>query len=275
MPSHIGSLTFEHSKHLTPNSSLSSIVLLDEVLDNETHRLLTLGLGVHMRSISTQIYNFTSLNETIQKTRPLLDFTKIPNTRYNYQYPIFQRLREELRKVFSELKEISEIEEIRKGLGITSDPWDRYLILDSKYFIKLLCQETQMSTWELVCFLEFVVYSVKNELVSMFKIDMKELREEFLKYVRESSTEIMTKMIQDPESVDPEWGLNQIDERIIKNFYVEAKMKNWMEEFKNDYDELLNHGTQSEKRKIDSETGTNEPPSLVKNFLTKVMMPPK
>lgn len=250
MPSNIGSLTYEHSKHITPESSLTSIVLLDEQLENDTHRMLTLGLGVHMRSISSQVYNFTSLNETIQKNSLVLDFTKICQTTFNYQIPVFQKLREALQKIFTEVKEISDLEEARKVFGIGLEPWDKYLVLDSKYFVKFLCQDLQLSTWETIVFCEFVVYSVRNELISMFKIEMHELKKEFLKYVKGVSCEAMLKIANNPESPDADWILNNIDENVIKRFYVEAKMRNWLKDYKDDYDELMGHTVPSGTQKL-------------------------
>jgi hypothetical protein len=268
MPCNIGSLAFEHSKHVSTNSSLSSIFVLNEDLDNETHRLLTLGLGAHLRSFCSHVYNFGSRNNLINNTEVVLDFTKILQTSYNYQFPIFKKLRNDFLEIFSNLNEMQEAEEIRKIIGIVTDPWEKYLYLDSKYFIKLLCQTHSLKTWELIVFIEFIVYSVKNEMISLFKIDMEVLRTEFLTYIKGLTMEVIGKLISSPDTIDIDWGLRQIDEKIIKIFYIEAKMKDWLRDYQDDYEEPSNSAPKFNLEKL--KFPVKEQKSVIQKFLENI-----
>ena len=223
-----------------------------------------------MKSISSQVYNFSSTHEIIQKNKPILDFLAMSQTNFSYQYPIFKKLREEMMKIFHELKEMTDIEEIRKKFKLPTEPWDQYLYLDSRYFVNLLCQDKQLSTWELACFIEFIVYSIKNELISKFKIDMKTLREEFLKHSKSIYCDTTIEIIKNPETVDPVIALKEIDEKIIKSFYIEAKMNNWLKEYQDDYDELLTHGTASGIQKFKPDMKP-EPKSISQQFIDNIL----
>ena len=85
-----------------------------------------------------------------------------------------------------------------------------------------------MKTWELIVYIEFIVYSIKNELISMFKIDMNIVREEFLKFISKQKNHAIASIMKNPEDLEVDKILAEIDEKIVKLFYIEAKMKNWL-----------------------------------------------
>lgn len=239
MPTNLGSLAFEHSKHVSKDSSLSSILVLDKDVNDDTHRLMTESINIHMQSISSQVFNFHTEDEVIKRQIPVLDFTNIGNFFIPCQLPVYAKLRKELVKLFVSLKEERSTEEIRKKYKIDSDPWDKYLILDSKYFLTLLCQSAPLSIPELTAFLQFILWSVKNETISMFKADLHEVRAEFLTFFKSLDTEVEVRLRKHPELVDAEWALDQINTKIIPRFYDHAKMKGWLRDYKDDYEELL------------------------------------
>jgi hypothetical protein len=190
-----------------------------------------------MQSISSQVFNFNAEDEVIRRQTPVLDFTNIGN--FLIPLPVYAKLRKELVELFGSLREIKSTEEIRKKYKIGSDPWDKYLLLDSKYFLTLLCQSAPLSIPELTAFLQFILWSVKNETISLFKADLHEVRTEFLSFFKSLDTEVEVRLRKHPESVDAEWALDQINSKIIPRFYDHAKMKGWLRDFKDDYEELL------------------------------------
>ena len=111
-----------------------------------------------------------------------------------------------------------------------------------------------MKTWELIVYIEFIVYSIKNELISMFKIDMNIVREEFLKFISKQKNHAIASIMKNPEDLEVDKILAEIDEKIVKLFYIEAKMKNWLKDYKDDYEELIFQGPSSEVSKLKSES---------------------
>lgn len=256
----IGSLIFEHSKKIKENSSLTSILIQDEDVTDENYRLFTQGLNTHLKSLVSQVYNFHSDHPELSQTKPTLNFIQPKFTEYSYQLPIFSLLRNRLMQIFKDLKDQQDIEKIKKNYGFKSDPWDMYLLLDSKYYLNLLCQDSQLTTIELIVFTEFIIYSVKNELISMFKIEMPVLKKEFIKYISTCSSHGLTLLMKDPTNVDPASILQDIDDNIIKNFFVEAKIQGWLKEYKDDYEELLHSSTASTQSTLRTELAPEEDP---------------
>lgn len=257
---------FEHSKKLKENSSLTSILVQDEDVTDENFRLFTQGLNVHLKSLVSQVYSFQSDHPDLSKTKPVLNFVQPRFSEYPYQMPVLAELRTRLMTIFKDLKDQHDVEKIKEKFGFKSDPWDKYLLLDSKYYISLLCQDSQMTTVELIAFIEFVVYSVKNELISLFKIEMPLVRKEFLRFLKTCSSHGLALLMRDPEKVDPVKALQDIDESVVKNFYVEAKIQGWLKEYQDDYEELLHSSTAPTQTKLRTEVAPEKEPQ------TKILM---
>jgi len=243
--------------------------VLNEDVTNENHRLLTQGLASNLKSLVSQTVSFFSENSQLNQMLPRLNFIQPVVTEYPYQMPIFQVLRSRLMSIFSEMKEQHDVEIIREKFGFKSDPWDKYLLLDSKYYINLLCQDTQLTTVELVLFIEFVVFSIRNELISMFKIEMPVLRKEFLKFAATCSSPGLSSLMRDPLKVDPVPTLEDVDKNIIKHFYVEAKIQGWLKDYQDDYDELLQSSTSSKHSTLRTDIKPEKDPTS-KLFLERI-----
>lgn len=243
--------------------------MLNEEVTNENQRLLTQGLAAHLKSLVSQTVSFYSENSQLNQKLPRLNFIQPVMTEYPYQIPIFQVLRSRLMKIFYNLKEQHDNEIIKQHHGIKSDPWDKYLLLDSKYYINLLCQDTQMSTVELALFIEFVVFSIENELISMFKIEMPVLRKEFLKFVANCSSLGLSNLMRDPLKVDPIPTLEDIDKNIIKHFYIEAKIQGWLNDYQDDYEDLLHSSTSSQHSTLRTDVKAEKDPAS-KLFLERI-----
>lgn len=162
MPTNITNIIFEQSKSLTNDTSLTSLTLLEENIGDQIHNTLSLGLAVHMRSFVNQVINFESEKKPFKDNSPAIDFTKYKKVPIMSQNPIFQAIRAELLEIFDELKQMQELEDARVKLNIKTEPWDKYLLLDSHFFLKLLNQDSPLAFWEQILFLDFIVYSIKH-----------------------------------------------------------------------------------------------------------------
>ena len=70
----------------------------------------------------------------------------------------------------------------------------------------------------------------------MFKIDMNIVREEFLKFISKQKNHAIASIMKNPEDLEVDKILAEIDEKIVKIFYIESKMKNWLKDYKDDYE---------------------------------------
>jgi hypothetical protein len=232
---------------------LTSIVIFDEDISDDNHRKLTAGLQSELMSMASQTVTFASKHKTIESSSLIFDFIRPVSSEFPYQLPIFQALRRKMMKIFQSLHEISSSENMKEKHGIKSEPWDKYLLLDSNYFIPLLCQDIQTSIHEIACFVEFVVFSIENELISMFKIEMNQVRKEFFKFLKTCSTEGINALRKDPKQVDVEAVLTDIDKNVIKHFYIECKMQGWLKEFQDDYEDLFISSSASSQSTLKTE----------------------
>ena len=59
--------------------------------------------------------------------------------------------------------------QMRKELKMNEDPWDNYLVHDSKYFMPLLCHSTSLRIEEQIVVSKFIQFSIKLENISEYK----------------------------------------------------------------------------------------------------------
>jgi hypothetical protein len=69
---------------------------------------------------------------------------------------------------------------LKKQLKIEEEPWENYLIHDSKYFIPLLCHSKEQSIEEQILIAKFIIHSIKDESISEFKPMGENLSKELL-----------------------------------------------------------------------------------------------
>ncbi|CAG9321097.1 unnamed protein product [Blepharisma stoltei] len=249
MPTNIANMIFEHSKYLSDKSSLTSVTILEENSEDNIHNTLSLGMAVHMRSFVNQVINFETIKKPFIDNRPSLDFTKGKKIPIIWQHPILQSIRAEFIEIFSDLKQMQELEEARSKLNIKTEPWEKYLLLDSNYFLKLMNQDTPMELWEQIIFLNFCIYVIKNEMVSMIKSDMKIVRNEFLEFIRKSvDTTVNGLKYRISEATDVQDIRKKLNKAINEVFLEELKRKGNLKPHKEDYEELIasSHSTSVE-----------------------------
>jgi len=239
MPSHITNLVYENSKHLTSESSLTSVFLLDENTEDETHSALSFGLGVHLRSLVDRVVNFSSEADLFKEKKPVLEFTKCEWMQVAYLPPILKQLRSEYIQIFKEVQEMKFTEDIRNKLGIFSEPWEKYLLLDSEYYLRLLDQNTPMPQWQQVVFLQYVLNSIKEESVSRLSGSMETIRTHFLEFANNSEDKTLKALKTDIDSVEPGTALENLNTNFNAAFNEYLKQQNLLKSYKEDYDSLM------------------------------------
>jgi len=84
-------------------------------------------------------------------------------------------------KVFSqEQKEFT----MKKDLKMHTDPWDHYLVHDSKAFLPLICTQNSLKIEEQILVAEFIMHAIKNESISEYKMKGEELVKELLAFAK-------------------------------------------------------------------------------------------
>jgi hypothetical protein len=61
-----------------------------------------------------------------------------------WQTPFLRQVKNEVQDLTSRLKESHTMHVLRKQMKMDEDPWDNYLIYDSKYFVPLLCHNSDL-----------------------------------------------------------------------------------------------------------------------------------
>lgn len=55
---------------------------------------------------------------------------------------------------------------LRKQFKMDEDPWDNYLVYDSKYFMPILCHGQELKIEEQILLVNFIAYQIIEETIS-------------------------------------------------------------------------------------------------------------
>lgn len=123
---------------------------------------------------------------------------------------------------------------LRKQLKMDEDPWDNYLIHDSKYFVPLLCHSTELPIEQQVLLVTFIRQSIADESISQYKMKSSTLINELVNFANEfKDEEDDPSLLERIKTASGQFLLrdDQIDalqeeiERVIKMFYLQMKVK--------------------------------------------------
>lgn len=200
-------------------------------------------------------------------TKPSLDFTIIRDFfGATFQPTIIKELRKNLIEIFMKIHEMERVEEAKDRFGITSDPWDKYLLLDSNFFLKLMNHDSVLNVGDQVAFLRFVVYTIEHELAPMIKIDMKSARQEFFNFLKMTNLPRMFRIrnaseeITSPEEIASTF--DYLDTTINAPFYEYMKQQGNMKPHKEDYEDLMQGSTGAELSKLKKPDTEPQTPKL-------------
>jgi len=122
------------------NNSLTSIFIVDSESTSLTFRKDEQLLVQHLESISDQVIDFSSdLVNLTKGLMPVVDMKPDKTIIDYWQTPYLRTVKVHLQGLFKSLRESNSMHVMRKQLKMDEDPWDNYLVHDSKYFIPLLC----------------------------------------------------------------------------------------------------------------------------------------
>ena len=102
---------------------------------------------------------------------------------------------------------------------------------------------------------------------------MKQVRIEFFKFLKTCSSEGLASLMKDPKNLDVDRVINDIDENVIKHFFVECKMQGWLKEFQDDYEELYLSSSVSSQTTLKTEVQPEKAPEG-KRFIERIFRPP-
>ena len=245
---------------------MTSLVLADNNKIDITHQLIVMSLEAHLRSLASRVLVF---EPTPQNSMPLVDILRIDTFPASYQVPVFRALHTSFMQVFSQLKEMLSLEELRKKLGVYTDPWDKYLLLDSEYFLKVLNHSSPMRPWEQVVFLQFMLYTIKEEMSSMISLEPQVLAKTFLKFVNRSRAGCISLLKTKLEALGPE-VLPNIDRDVSQEFYDSLKKEGLLKSYKDDYQEAAYAASGSQVEGLPRHKGP-EQKTVVRNSMEKIL----
>ncbi len=108
-----------------------------------------MNLVQHLESIADQILDFGC--EANIKTRGFLPQIELKPDNYvmgNWQTPYMRRIKLLMKNLVTKINESQTMHQMRKQLKMDEDPWDNYLVYDSKYFLPLLCHSAELKIEE-------------------------------------------------------------------------------------------------------------------------------
>lgn len=144
-----------------------------------------------------------------------------------WQTPYVRSAKQRLQQLLSQLTEAHNMHVLRKQLKMDQDPWDNYLIHDSKYFVPLLCHSKELPIEHQVLLVTFIRQSISDETISQYKLKSHTLIGELVKFASEFKEEddepsVLDKikaaaedfLLKDTAAIDDEV------ERVVKMFYL-------------------------------------------------------
>ena len=222
--------------------SLTGLVILHENTENATpeYRVISQNLEAN----ADRALTFQDGKGPMKGMLPSLDFRQqrdhMPSV---VHWPIYKEIARRLGSVLDRLVEEQKAEESRETVGLYSPPWDKYLLLDSRFFLQLMQCGESLSPQDLLLFAYFQVYTIENELASTFQPEIPVIRAEFLQYIRTLSSSAVTKVLSTLESlVAPaavSEALSTLDKKVNEPFYKALKVKGMLKDYREDYDDLI------------------------------------
>jgi len=182
----------ESTGQFREGNTFSAIVLFDSDTTSDMFKRDELDLHSHLCSISDEIVSFglTSSNLLLKRRMPQLDLRHKTTPNVFVQSSLFQT-------VFKSLKHILalytlQFQEVvaKKELKMHVDPWENYLVHDSKYFLPLLAHSSPLPIEEQIVLAFFVSKFVRSEQISEFKQKGEELVRALVAFVGEFGVDV-------------------------------------------------------------------------------------
>jgi hypothetical protein len=173
-------------------TSMSSIVILDTNTTSDMFRRDELDLQNHLASISDHVLDFgVEQNNLIMKRRmPQLELRADTNNYNHFQTQIVAHANKLFSFVIDQYSKSSKQYYMKKELKIHQDPWENYLMHDSKHFIPLICHQKPLPIEKEVLVAYFIVKTVKDESISEYKPKGDSLLEELFEFAEKHDLDL-------------------------------------------------------------------------------------
>ena len=153
-------LCFDHSRS-SPSGSLTSVVIVHENTEDDSMEYRT--LTQHLEGIVDRTVAFQEAEPPMKGSLPSIDFRHHRDRMQSLvQWGVFKHVARKLSGVLDTVVIEQKVESERKHLGIYTAPWDKYLLLDSQYFLRLMLCGESLTPGELLLFSQFLVYTIEH-----------------------------------------------------------------------------------------------------------------
>jgi quinol monooxygenase YgiN len=148
-----------------------------------TFRKDELVLGQHLESLADQVVEFSSERISLAKgLMPVIEMKPDKTIIEYWQTPYVQAVKHQVQALIKQLTESHTMHLLRKQLKMDEDPWDNYLIHDSKYFVPLLCHSQALPIEQQALLAAFIRQSLAEETISQYKLKGPALISELVKF---------------------------------------------------------------------------------------------
>ena len=102
-----------------------------------------------------------------------------------WQTPLLRKVKYQLQDLINRLKDSHTMQVLRKQMKMDEDPWDNYLIYDAKYFVPLLCHNTELPVEQQILLVSFIRLSIQEETITQYKLKSNALIKELVNFATE------------------------------------------------------------------------------------------
>ena len=79
---------------------------------------------------------------------PVIELKNDKNIIDYWQTPYLRKVKADVQNLISQINDSNTMHILRKQLKMDEDPWDNYLVFDSKYFMPILCHGIELKIEE-------------------------------------------------------------------------------------------------------------------------------
>jgi hypothetical protein len=228
------------------NTTFTSVFIIDSDSSSLMFKKDELVLQQHLESISDQILEFNNEgNMLVKGYLPMVDLRPSKNIlAHHWQSPYLRLVNREIQELISELNRAQSMHQLRKQLKMDEDPWENYLIHDSRYIMPILCHSQELSIEEQILVAKFIKQAIRDENISEYQLKGSALIKELLTFTNEfkdeeedpTVLERLTKCLAQKELVQEDYEKTEREiERVIKMFYLQMRVRGQLKQYKEDY----------------------------------------
>ena len=131
-----------------------------------------------------------------------------------------------------------------RELKLARDVWDRFFILDAEYYLPILMNNLYLSRNEQLLLVNFVLFSVREDLISYWEIPQNELIENYFAFCRNHRVYLVQKnmfefldFLRKNESQNQLKKVKRVLDSLVADFYTHMRGQGKVRLFKKDYSE--------------------------------------